>query len=135
MSSELINALKQLTGNYESYMNKLINRQHDAIKEVIMTKINLHELFESRMNELSKDLDEECSRQAPCYQDSKETFKNGYTAALNDLQGKVDGLLKALETAHENACGCCNSCEEVEKHCLKAIAEFTALAGDNGDAT
>lgn len=24
-------------------------------------------------------------------------YRNGYTAALNDLQGKIDGLIKALE--------------------------------------
>ena len=30
----------------------------------------------------------------------------------------------ALKTAHEKACTCCNSSEEVEEHCSKALAEL-----------
>jgi hypothetical protein len=51
-----------------------------------MSKINLHEMFEARMNEQSEP-----------YTFAADEFKMGYTAALSDLQAKVDGLLEALK--------------------------------------
>ncbi len=53
-----------------------------------VTKINLHKLMKKRINELA-------DKHYATF--GQGAFKDGYTAALNDLQGKVDGLLKALE--------------------------------------
>jgi hypothetical protein len=89
-----------------------------------MSKINLHEMFEKRAKELVKQIiyveengeimldgkvigewnneanydypeDLTWSRTLGGFHDT--AFKAGYTAALNDLQGKVDGLVEALE--------------------------------------
>lgn len=71
-----------------------------------MSKINLHEMFEARMNE-------HANEHAPhfesmkwesytlshdyCMRQARSDFKSGYTAALNDLQPKVEKLLNTLE--------------------------------------
>jgi hypothetical protein len=68
-----------------------------------MKKNNLHEMFESRMNELAAKCTTELVGPIIVKQDKREYglhergFKMGYAAALRDLQCKVDGLVEALE--------------------------------------
>ncbi len=57
-----------------------------------MSKINLHEMFETRCESLASLYENE----GP-YDDDYQGFKDGYTASLNDLQGKIDKLIDALE--------------------------------------
>ncbi len=64
-----------------------------------MTKINLHEMFEARMNEQAINYAKYNTQFDDEYANDVRAAKVGYTAALNDLHGIVDGLVKRLESA------------------------------------
>jgi histone acetyltransferase (RNA polymerase elongator complex component) len=91
-----------------------------------MTKINLREIMKNKSTETIKDIQNyHACFHGDCPHD-KQIFcmdavvEAGYTAALNDLQGKVDGLLDALEEAVESYP------KDLRHHtkAYKAIAEF-----------
>jgi hypothetical protein len=58
------------------------------------SKINLQQMFEGRVKELSENKYERefSSQRRQC-----DAFKAGYTAALSDLQGKVHNLVQAAD--------------------------------------
>jgi len=114
-----------------------------------MTKINLQHMFSERMNELADKKDEEVFQywKKKCIQYSDPTtplfnpvnvFKAGYTAALNDVETKVSGLVEALyfldssikqayirNWSNETLTVLVYDCND---KVTKALAEFTAQA-------
>lgn len=73
-----------------------------------MSKINLHEMMVPRMNDLVNKVEklviEDCKKLGKSADFTKQRIqlettacRVGYTAALSDLQGKVDGLLKVVQ--------------------------------------
>ncbi len=52
---------------------------------------------------------------------ASKSFENGFDAAYSELLPKIEILKDALKTAHQNACGCCDSADEVKRHCYEAI--------------
>lgn len=88
------------------------------MKRLNMNKINLHEMFRNEFYDLEKLFDEfdderkvefiekypfiwndvfDIDRNSRYHRAMKEIIKAGYTAALNDLQPKVEKLIDALE--------------------------------------
>ena len=99
-----------------------------------MIKINLHQMFEARMNQQAErpwGFEGTSNREAAYY-------RRGYTAALNDLQGKIDGLTEALESIKtldgkaqnfNKKYMRCASCTSVEI-AMDALAEFKNGEGE-----
>lgn len=48
-------------------------------------------------------------------------YANGFDACAKAVMEEADKLIEALRTAKDQACSCCDSSNEVGKHCLKAI--------------
>lgn len=110
-----------------------------------MTKINLHQMFEKLAEAGAHDIGiKEAIPVIRSMYPSRsrgemarvfgECYKAGYTAALNDLQGKVDGLLNALQKYIDESKHWPLSDDKYDKGerysdiAIKALAEFHAQA-------
>lgn len=102
-----------------------------------MSKINLHEMFKARMNEQAKSQriyepkyggkdhsGYDTMMKYEINDEREECFELGYTAALNDLQGKVDGLLDSLQIYMAWSEGRGSLSKEIVDEAYKALAEF-----------
>lgn len=123
-----------------------------------MSKFNLHEMFEKQSDDLVNLFHEfdgdrntefikkhieiwddvyDIMEDSRYHRAMKSIVKAGYTAALSDLQGKFDGLLKALEFyANEDGFIVVDYFTESEPGIVaqKALAEFAANAvSKNGE--
>ena len=49
--------------------------------------------------------------------------------AYDQLRAQVAEYEKALESAHEKACHCCDSSSNVEEHCKKALEKWRKGGG------
>lgn len=92
-----------------------------------MTKINLHEMFESKMYEHIRNMEQEYD---PIELANMPTaiMEESYSAALNDLQGKVDGLVEAPETIPLYAGISTEDGPKATVIAKQALAEFAANA-------
>lgn len=100
-----------------------------------MSKINpksvsLHEMFEAKMNKSAIDCCTWKRKDHDKENNDIDYFKQGYTAALNDLQGKIDGILTALNEIKEANMPVAS----LQFIAEEAIAEFYApVANKNGE--
>jgi hypothetical protein len=63
-----------------------------------MTKINLQQMFLKQAEQQAREYHKlQAHLPLDRMTDTSGTYKAGYTAALSDLQGKVDGLVEALD--------------------------------------
>lgn len=62
--------------------------------------------------------------------DLEDDYTQGICGLIENPNGKyvefsdVEHLIEALKTAHLNACSCCNSHEEVQRHCQEALSKI-----------
>lgn len=48
-----------------------------------------------------------------------------------ELKGKLRVAVEALKGAHNNACSCCDSADEVKNHCDEALLKIGAIDEKN----
>lgn len=94
-------------------------------------------LSEIKENEADKYIAEWASKQTLISNHQTLVMRNnflpGFDAGAKAVMEEADKLIEALRTAKEQACGCCNSSEEVGEHCQKAINIWTKFKEGNNE--
>ena len=102
--------------------NRVLNSEIQSLKAE-----NLRLLDESMVQEALKETAEKNLSHCSFVGDRLLEMQNAaidLAQKVTELESKLKIAVEALKDAHYNACSCCNSSDEVEEHCQKAIKEI-----------